>query len=65
MRPILIRLTHVVIQVLLFYAAFRMCQRLLRRALMSALWNQGAVSPVSIPSSPGRYCLPERASDSR
>jgi hypothetical protein len=70
MRSIVIQLAAVVVQVLLFYAAFRLCQMLLAEVSPSALCRRGvrkagSQSPFPSRSAPARYRLPEKASDSR
>jgi hypothetical protein len=63
MRSILIRLAHGLIQILLLYLAFRLCQELLERTFRDWLGYQEADTPLSLPPSSSRYFLPERASE--
>jgi hypothetical protein len=66
MRAILIRLADALIQFVLLYVAFRLCQTLLERAFLSAIgsWESPAGREWSRPSltlSRERYCLSEKS----
>jgi hypothetical protein len=70
MRSVLIWLVDVLIQALILYVAFRLCDKLLQRTLRGALWQRE--SDVIVPGSamspgpsPRRYCLPQEASGVR
>lgn len=70
MRSVLIWLIDVLIQVVLLYAAFRLCQKLLARAFGNAFgYRECDVivtwSALSLGPSLRQHSLPEKVSDTR
>lgn len=61
MRSILIRLANILIQILFFYMAYRLCRRLFEKVFLVVVGNRKSDIPLRLPLGTIQYCLPEKA----